>query len=80
MATSFYDLSAASYLQTAQAMAVILEKGLAFCRERGIDPGDIVESRLFSGAFSPRRVCHSHRWAPVQCQAPRVMEETRCAV
>ena len=27
MATSFYDLSVASYLQTVQAMAAILEEG-----------------------------------------------------
>lgn len=46
MTTSLYDISVASYLQTVAAVAGVLEKGLAYCKEAGINPEDIVESRL----------------------------------
>jgi hypothetical protein len=48
MATSLYDVSVANYLQTVTAVAGYLDKGLAFCGEKGIDTSDIVESRLFA--------------------------------
>ena len=35
-------------LQTVAAVGGFLEKGLAFCRERGIDPETIVESRIIA--------------------------------
>ena len=47
MAISLYDISVASYLQTVAAVGGFLEKGLAFCREKNIDPEEIVESRIF---------------------------------
>jgi uncharacterized protein len=48
MATSLYDLSVASYLQTVGGVAGFLERGLDHCRENDIDPNTIVESRLFA--------------------------------
>jgi len=47
MATSLYDMSVASYLQTTMAVAGYLDKGLAFCKEKGINTTDIVDARLF---------------------------------
>ena len=47
MATSLYDLSVASYLQTLGAVAGFLERGLDHCRENDVDPNTIVETRLF---------------------------------
>ena len=46
MAISFYESSVASYLQTLGAMTGVLDKGLGHCRECGIDPEAIVETRL----------------------------------
>ena len=46
MAISLYDVSVGSFLQTVGGVAGFLEKGLAFCQERGIDPQEIVTSRL----------------------------------
>lgn len=47
MATSLYDLSVASYIQTVGAVGAYLERGLAHCSENNIDPESIVETRLF---------------------------------
>jgi uncharacterized protein len=46
MATSLYDLSVTSYLQTLGAVAGFLKKGLAHCQESNVDPHEIVETRL----------------------------------
>lgn len=46
MAITLYDISVASFLQTVAAVGGILDKGLAFCHEKGIDPETIVESRI----------------------------------
>ena len=46
MATSLYDLCVPSYLQTVGAIAGVLDKGLAHCKEKGIDPESIVEAKL----------------------------------
>jgi hypothetical protein len=46
MAISFYDASVANYVQIVGAMIGVLEKGLKHCREAGIDPETIVETRL----------------------------------
>ena len=48
MATSLYDLSVANYLQTLGGVAGFLDRGLDHCRENGIDPEAVVETRLFS--------------------------------
>lgn len=46
MTISLYDVSVGSYLQTLDAIAGVLDKGLAHCREKGIDPETIVETRF----------------------------------
>lgn len=46
MPTSLYDISVANYLQTLPAVSAFLDKGLAHCTEKGIDPGEIVDTRL----------------------------------
>lgn len=47
MPASLYDLSVASYLQTLAGVAGFMEKGLAHCKAKDIDPNDIVATRLF---------------------------------
>ena len=51
MATSLYDLSVACYLQTLTGVEGFLAKGLAHCQEHGIDPAEIVETRLHPDMF-----------------------------
>ena len=46
MAISLYDLTVPSYLQTLGAMEGVLSKGAAHCKEKGIDPNEIVETKL----------------------------------
>lgn len=46
MTVSLYNLSVESYLQTLAAVNACLETGLAHCRENGVDPEQIVETRL----------------------------------
>ena len=48
MAISLYDLSVANYLQTLGGVAGFLDRGLDHCRETGLDPEEIVETRLFA--------------------------------
>ena len=47
MATSLYDLSVTCFLQTLGGVAGFLDRGLAHCTDNGLDPGEIVETRLF---------------------------------
>ena len=47
MAISLYDLSVVSFLQVLGGIEGFLAKGLAHFKEKGIDPGEIVETRLF---------------------------------
>ena len=46
MAISLYDLSVESYLQIYAGVVGCLDKGLAHCRENGLDPDDLVGARL----------------------------------
>jgi len=46
MAIGLYDLSVASYLQTLGAVIRFLEKGLTHFTTSGVDPDEIVETRL----------------------------------
>ena len=46
MATTFHDLSVRCYLQTLTGVEGFLAKGLAHCHEHGVDPDQIVETRL----------------------------------
>ena len=54
MAISFYDISVASYLQTLDATKGFLQKGLDWARANGVDPEELVESRL-AGDMHPLR-------------------------
>lgn len=47
MAISLYDGSVTSYLQTLEAVGGFLEKGRSHCRDKEIDPEEIVDTRLF---------------------------------
>jgi hypothetical protein len=44
---SLYDISVANYLQTLTGLGVVLDKGMAFCKEKKIDPDSLVETRLY---------------------------------
>ena len=46
MAISLYDISVSSYLQTLGAIAGVLKKGEEFAREKNLDLGEIVQTRL----------------------------------
>jgi uncharacterized protein len=46
MATSLYDLSVLSYLQTLRAVAGFLDRAARHCAETGADPDDFVSARL----------------------------------
>ena len=47
MAITLYDSTVGSFLQTLGAVDGFLAKGLAHCKEKNIDPNEIVETRLF---------------------------------
>lgn len=51
MAISLYDVSVGSMLQTVGAVSAFLEKSRSWCVEAGINPEDIVETRLASDMF-----------------------------
>jgi hypothetical protein len=46
MAFSFYDATVANYLQILGAVGGFLEKGLTHFREKGIDPAEVVATKL----------------------------------
>lgn len=46
MTISLYEASVVSYLQTLGAVSHVLDLGLKHCRQQGIDPDEIVETRL----------------------------------
>jgi hypothetical protein len=47
MAITLYDSTVGCFLQTLGAVEGFLAKGLAHCKEKNIDPNEIVEARLF---------------------------------
>lgn len=47
MATSFYELSVPTFLQTVKAIGGCLDRAHHHCAERGADPNDFVRVRLF---------------------------------
>lgn len=51
MTTSFHDLSVACYLQSLIGVEGFLAKGLAHCQANGIDPAEIVQTRLYPDMF-----------------------------
>lgn len=48
MTTTLYQLTAPNYLQILQSVSGVLAKGEEFCREKGIDTNEIVESRFIN--------------------------------
>ena len=48
MAFSLYDATVANYVQILGAVGAFLEKSLTHFRDKGIDPAEIVETRLTS--------------------------------
>src|ERR1700761_2759534 len=66
MAASFYDLSAASFLQTIGAMANVLDRGAEYAKARGPDLESLVTERLvFDMApfhFHVEALCHHSLW------------------
>lgn len=46
MGIPLYDVTVLGFLQTVNAMEGVLQRGLAHCKERGIDTNEIVETRL----------------------------------
>ncbi|TAJ74564.1 MAG: DUF1993 domain-containing protein [Phenylobacterium sp.] len=67
MAISLYDVSVASFLQVLGAVQGFLGKGLAHCRETGLDPESIVGARLHDDMlpfrFQIASVAHHSRGA-----------------
>jgi hypothetical protein len=51
MATTLHDLSVKCYLQTLTGVEGFLAKGLAYCEAQGIDPDEIVATRLYPDMF-----------------------------
>lgn len=47
MSIALYDLSVASYLQIITAVEKFLQHGADHCAQKGIDPNEIVETRLY---------------------------------
>ncbi|WP_249351576.1 DUF1993 domain-containing protein [Corallococcus exiguus] len=47
MATSLYDLSVPTFLQTVRAVSGFLDRAVRHCAETGADPDDFVNARLF---------------------------------
>ena len=47
MSFSLYDASVANYLQILGAVSTFLDKSLEHFKEKGVDPAEIVETRLF---------------------------------
>jgi hypothetical protein len=48
MATSLYELSVPTFLQTVTAMAGFLDRAAVHCAQTGADPDELVEARLFA--------------------------------
>src|SRR6266550_3522245 len=47
MATSFYDLSVSTFLQSVRAVGGFLDRAVIHCGETGTDPDDFADARLF---------------------------------
>jgi hypothetical protein len=62
MATSFYDLSVPTYLQTVSAAVGFLDRTARHCTETGLDPDRFVSERLFvdMAPFHFQVECVSH--------------------
>lgn len=69
MAISLYSISVISFQQILGAVTGVLNKGLAYCSEKGIDPQEMVEANLIADmaplSFQIRSVAH-HTWGALQ--------------
>ena len=67
MATSLYDLSVPTFLQTVSAVAGFLDRAARHCAETGADPDDFVDARLIDDMapfhFQIECVAHHSVWA-----------------
>ena len=67
MATSLYDLSVPTYLQTVSAVAGFLDRAARHCAETGADADDFVDARLIDDMapfhFQIECVSHHSVWA-----------------
>ncbi len=72
MAFSLYDATVANYLQILGAVSGFLDKSLSHFREKGIDPTEVVETRLATDMlpfrFQVVSVAHHSRGAMVAAQ------------
>ena len=48
MAVTLHDATAARFLQTLEGVSTVLERGLAHCADTGVDPAELVQTRLWS--------------------------------
>jgi len=66
MATSLYDLSVPTFLQTVSAVAGFLDRAARHCAETSADPNDFVLARLFDDMapfhFQIEAVAHHSVW------------------
>ena len=66
MATSLYDLSVPTFLQTVSAVVGFLDRAAAYCAETGADPNNFVDARLFDDMapfhFQIECVAHHSVW------------------
>jgi hypothetical protein len=51
MAISLYDVSVGSMIQTVGAVSAFIGKGRTWCREAGINPDEVVDTRLAADMF-----------------------------
>src|SRR6185437_3770447 len=72
MATSLYDLSVPTFLQTVSAVGGFLDKAAAHCKETGADPDGFVEARLFDDMapfhFQIEALAHHSVWGLEACK------------
>ena len=66
MATSLYDLSVPTFLQTVRAVGGFLDRAARHCAVRGADPDDFVHARLFDDMapfhFQIEALAHHSVW------------------
>jgi len=66
MATSLYDLSVPTFLQTVKAVGGFLDHAVRHCAETHADPDDFVHARLFDDMapfhFQIEAACHHSVW------------------
>jgi uncharacterized protein len=73
MAITLYDATVRSFLQTLTGVEGVMAKGLEHCRAAGIDPAEIVSTRLIADmhpfSFQVVSIVHHSKSAIEACQA-----------